>query len=220
MDQEQSFAVDSSYQTPPASIGMTPQTFSTATSLPHANTLFAEELISCFPQNDISNGMATPQSESSIVTPLLQEQDAMKQSITITVCRGFLSIDEELWRCQAQAFQLGAVCKVSSASLIYLYIWAEAERIACVQINLPPTPRENLDREKFGRPILLVEEYDLVIAGVFLIPVWACNRIPRDPRYIDLSHLCQGFEPICDAYSKYHKQLGQQVSLFGPCHYH
>jgi hypothetical protein len=82
------------------------------------------------------------------------------------------------------------VCKVSSASLVYLYICAEAERIACVQINLPLTLRENLDREKFGCPILLVEEYDLVIAGVFLILVWACDRIPRDLRYIDLSHLC------------------------------
>jgi hypothetical protein len=162
----------------------------------------------------------TPPSESSIVTPLPQEQDATKQSMTMTVCRGFLSIDEELLRCQAQAIQLGAVCKVSSVSLVYLYIWAEAERIACVQINLPPTPRENLDREKFGCPILLVEEYDLVIAGVFLIPVWACKRIHRDPRYIDLSHLCQGFEPICDVYSKYHKQLGQQASMVGSCHYH
>jgi hypothetical protein len=164
--------------------------------------------------------MATPQSESSIVAALPQEQAATKQSMTTTVCRGFLTIGEQLLRCQAQAVQLGAVCKVSSASLVYFYIWAKAERIACVHINLPPTPRENLDREDFGRPILLVEEYDLVIAGVFLIPVQACVRIPQDLRYIDLSHLCEGFEPICDAYSKYHKQLRQHVSMFGPCHYH
>jgi hypothetical protein len=159
--------------------------------------------------------MAPPPSELPIVTPLPQEQDAKKQSQTTTVCQGFHSRAKELLSCQARAVQSKAVYEVSFDTLVYVYVWAKAERIACVHINLPPTPRENLDRERVGRPILLVEEHGLVIAGVFLIHTHACIQIPQDSRCIDLSHLSRIYELICDAYSKYHKQLGQQVSIFG-----
>jgi hypothetical protein len=84
-----------------------------------------------------------------------------------------------------------------------------------VHINLPPTPRENLNHKRVSRPILLVEEHSLVIAGVFLIHTHACIQIPQDSRCIDLSHLSQIYKLIYNTYLKYHKQLRQQVSIFG-----
>lgn len=94
-----------------------------------------------------------------------------------------------------------------SNTLVYVYASDEAQCIACAHINLQPTTRKELDHGTTGRPILLVEERGFVVAGVFLIDTSLCTRIRRDSHCINLRHLCQSYQAICDSYLKYHKQL-------------
>jgi hypothetical protein len=56
----------------------------------------------------------------------------------------------------------------------------------CVQVNLPPTPREELIHDPIGVPLCLIEEKNLVVAGVLYTSISACARFCEDDRLVNL----------------------------------
>jgi hypothetical protein len=98
---------------------------------------------------------------------------------------------------QARAIDAGAVCSVPCCTRVYIFAGSfEALRGTCVQVNLPPTAREEVTYESIGYPLCLIEYKGLVVAGLLWTFLPTCVRFPQDNRLMNLSDLatsCQAF---------------------------
>jgi hypothetical protein len=148
--------------------------------------------------------MAPPPADASSTTPLSQDVLLFEYGqYTILVPGEFSNELGTLLNLQARAIDAGAVYSVSHCTRVHMFVGTfGALGGICVQVNLPPTARENLTYESSGYPICLIEDKNLVVAGVFYTPILACAQFGTGNCLIDISNDAPVYETFFQRYLK------------------